>query len=121
MDTKNRSRGPDSARVSLASRKQLQLTHVRCHGERLLTFLSAVSAASLWLSAPAAFAADEVCASCSAQVTVSGDFAHRKSNASVAIESAGADAAAFSEDINGTNFTVTIAHLPAGRYTISIG
>ena len=27
----------------------------------------------------------------------------------------------FHEEINGTNFTVTISHLPAGRYTISIG
>jgi beta-glucosidase len=97
---------------------------VRVESKTLLRWreiLSWVSAAGLWLSAPAAFAADEVCASCSAQVTVSGDFAHRKSNAFVAIERAGADAAAFREDINGTNFTVTIAHLPAGRYTISIG
>jgi hypothetical protein len=31
------------------------------------------------------------------------------------------NAAAFREEINGTNFTVTIAHLPAGKYTISIG
>jgi beta-glucosidase len=121
MDTKNRSRGPDSARISLASRKKLQPTRVRCHDERLLTFLSAVSAAGLWLSAPAAFAADEVCASCSAQVSVSGDFAHRKANPSVAIEGAGADAAPFREDINGKEFTVTIARLPAGKYTIAIG
>ncbi len=83
--------------------------------------LSVLSAASLWLFAPAAFAADEVCASCSAQVSVSGDFAHRKSNPSVAIEGAGADAAPFREDINGKNFIVTIAHLPAGKYTIAIG
>jgi beta-glucosidase len=80
-----------------------------------------VAAAGLWLSAPAAFAADEVCASCSAQVSVSGDFAHRKANPSVAIEGAGADAAPFREDINGKEFTVTIAHLPAGKYTIAIG
>jgi hypothetical protein len=32
----------------------------------------------LWL--PAAFAADEICASCGAQVSVSGDFAHRSEN-----------------------------------------
>ena len=29
--------------------------------------------------------------------------------------------AAFREDINGTNFTVTITHLPAGKYTVTIG
>ena len=30
-------------------------------------------------------------------------------------------AAAFREEINGKNFTVTITHLPAGKYTIVIG
>ena len=85
-----------------------------------LAAIFAMSLASLWLGAAAAFAADEICASCGQQVSVSGDFAHRKDNASVTIEGA-TDAAAFREEINGTNFTVTIAHLPAGRYTISIG
>ena len=47
---------------------------------------------------------------------------HRKDSASITIEGAPADnAAAFHEEINGKNFTVTISHLPAGRYTISIG
>ncbi len=36
------------------------------------------------------------------------------------IQGAGDNAAAFREDINGTNFTVIISHLPAGRYTIVI-
>jgi beta-glucosidase len=73
----------------------------------------------LWL--PTAFSADEICSSCGAQVSISGDFAHRKSNPSVVIEGAGADAAPFREDINGKNFTITISHLPAGKYTIAIG
>ena len=76
--------------------------------------------ASLWLGAPAAFAADEICASCGQQVSLSGDFAHRKNRGSATVEGA-ADPAAFREEINGRNFTVTIAHLPAGQYTISIG
>ncbi|MGA2853689.1 MAG: glycoside hydrolase family 3 C-terminal domain-containing protein [Verrucomicrobiota bacterium] len=77
---------------------------------------------SLWLFVPALRAGEEICASCGQQVGVSGDFAHRKDNASVTIEGATADnAAAFREEINGNNFTVTIAHLPAGRYTITIG
>ena len=84
----------------------------------MLAVLSVVSASSLWLSAPAAFAADEICASCGQQVSVSGEFAHRKDDASVAIEGAANNAAAFREEINGKNFTVTIAHLPAGKYTI---
>jgi len=76
---------------------------------------------TLWFSVPAAFAADEICASCGQDVRVNGDFAHRKDNASVTIEGAANDPAAFREDINGKNFTVTITHLPAGRYTLSIG
>ena len=39
----------------------------------------------------------------------------------MAIEGATDNAAAFREEINGKNFTVTISHLPAGKYTISIG
>ena len=77
--------------------------------------------ASLWLSVPAAFAADEICASCGQAVSISGDFAHRKEDASVAIGGATNNAAAFREEMNGTKFTVSIAHLPAGRYTIEIG
>ena len=73
------------------------------------------------LAVSAAFAVDEVCASCGQQVSVSGDFAHRKDDASVVIEGVTNHAAAFREEINGTNFTVSIAHLPAGKYTIVIG
>ncbi len=86
-----------------------------------LAVRSLVGVASLCLSAPAAFAADEICAACGQQVGVSGDFAHRKDNASVAIEGATNNAAAFREEINGTNFTVSVAHLPAGKYTLVIG
>jgi beta-glucosidase len=86
-----------------------------------LAVIFAVSLTSMWLCAPAAFAADEICASCGQQVSISGDFAHRKDNASVTIEGAADNAAAFREEINGKNFTVTIAHLPAGKYTIVIG
>ncbi len=68
----------------------------------------------------AAWAADEVCSSCSQQVTLSGEFAHRKDRPTVAIEGA-ADANAFREEVNGAHFTVTIAGLPSGKYTILIG
>ena len=46
------------------------------------------------MSAPAAFAADEICSSCGQDVRVNGEFAHRKDNASVTIEGAPADNAA---------------------------
>ena len=84
---------------------------------RLLLFF----VTSLWLLVPAAFAADEICASCGQEVVVSGDFAHHKDDASVAIQGADNNAAAFHEEIYGKNLTVTIAHLPAGKYTITIG
>ena len=68
-----------------------------------------------------ASAADEVCASCGQQVSISGDFAHRKDRPTVTIEGGPVDAAPFREEINGKSFDVTISHLPAGRYTIAIG
>src|SRR5690348_11209659 len=77
--------------------------------------------ANFWLLVPAAAAADETCASCGQQVSVSGGFPHRKDDASVTIEGATDNAAAFREEINGTNFTVSLSHLPAGKYTILIG
>jgi beta-glucosidase len=86
-----------------------------------LAAVSVMSLTGLWVCAPAAFAADEICAACGQQVSVSGDFAHRKDDASVAIQDATNNAAAFHEEINGTNFAVTISHLPAGKYTLVIG
>jgi beta-glucosidase len=68
-----------------------------------------------------AFAADEICTACGPQVNVSGSFTHRKDRPSVAIEGATNNAAVYREDVNGTNFTVTISALPAGKYTIAIG
>jgi beta-glucosidase len=77
--------------------------------------------AGLLAAASTTFAADEICGTCGQQVSVSGDFAHRKDRPAVTIEGAGDNAAAFREEINGTNFTVTITGLPAGKYTVSIG
>ncbi len=76
---------------------------------------------ALLLSASVAFAADEICASCGPQVNVNGSFTHRKDRPGMAIEGATGDGAVFREDVNGTNFTVTISHLPAGKYTVTIG
>ena len=75
----------------------------------------------MWPAVPAAFAVDETCASCGLEVSVSGDFAHSKYDEAMAIEGADKPAAAFHEEIYGDNFSVTIAHLPAGKYTITIG
>src|SRR4029079_6569111 len=64
---------------------------------------------------------EEVCGTCGSAVRVTGTFAHRKERPSLAIEGAGSNSAAYREDINGQEFTVTIAALPAGKYTITIG
>jgi beta-glucosidase len=85
-----------------------------------VVLLAVAAAANLWLSAPVALAADEVCSSCGQQVTLAGEFTHRKDNPSVAIEGA-TDAALYREEVSGAHFTVTISALPAGKYTITIG
>ena len=77
--------------------------------------------AGLLVSASVAFAEDEICASCGQHVSVSGSLTHRKDAPGTVIEGAGNDAAAFREEINGTNFTVSISHLPAGKYNVIIG
>ena len=69
----------------------------------------------------AALAADEICTSCGPRVNVNGAFAHHKDRPTVTIEGAPGNAAIFLEDINGANFSVTIAPLPAGKYTLTIG
>ncbi len=79
-----------------------------------------LSAAGM-ISRSTGFAADEICGQCGQQISVSGEFRHHKDNAALTIEGAGGSDPAFHEDINGQNFTITISHLPAGKYTVSIG
>jgi beta-glucosidase len=86
-----------------------------------LAVLSLLTIASQLFSVSITFAAEEVCDSCSHQVSLNGDFSHRKDDASVVIQGATDNAEAFREEITGTNFTISISHLPAGRYTIIIG
>ena len=68
-----------------------------------------------------ASAVEEICTACGQQVSVSGEFSHRKDNAAVAIEGAAGNEVVFREEISGKSFNVSIAHLPAGKYTVSIG
>src|SRR5208283_4448516 len=64
----------------------------------------------------------ETCAVCDRQIQVDGQFAHDQTRARAPIQGAGpGDAAAFREEIYGANFTVTVSHLPAGKYTVVIG
>ena len=53
-------------------------------------------------------------------MSVSGDFAHRKDDASVAIEGAADNAAAFRKKST-ARISPCPSHLPAGKYTIVIG
>jgi beta-glucosidase len=76
---------------------------------------------ALSLVPAAAFGADEVCTSCGPQVSVSGSFAHHRDRPTVTIAGAPGDGTTFREDVSGTNFTVTVAQLPAGKYTVTIG
>jgi len=87
----------------------------------LITTLALIASGCLWFTAPVAQAAEEGCAACDQLVNVSGEFTHRKDNAGVAIDGAGDNAAAYREEIHGKNFSVSVSHLPAGKYTVTIG
>ncbi len=76
---------------------------------------------SCFLGATMVRAEDEVCAACDQQVSVSGDFKHRQDHSGIIIQGTNGSAPAFREEINGKNFTVRIAHLPAGKYQVTIG
>ena len=59
---------------------------------------------------------------CDRKVLVSGQFEHGRGHESLAIQGApkrGEEA--FREEIYGTNFTVSVPNLPAGKYTVLIG
>jgi beta-glucosidase len=81
---------------------------------------AALLAAGALTGAPVAFAADEICSSCDQQVSISGEFSHRRERPNVTIDGAGNNAAAYGEDVNGAKFSVSISHLPAGKYTVII-
>ena len=66
--------------------------------------------------------ADEItCTTCDLQGSLRGNYAHHKDSQNLRIDGAGDNPDAYREDIEGTNFTVSVAHLPAGKYKINIG
>src|SRR5271156_791355 len=68
------------------------------------------------------FADEEICVACDKKVLISGDFSHRRAWGVTTIEGAtwrGEEA--FREEIFGTNFTLSVTDLPAGKYTVLIG
>ncbi len=65
--------------------------------------------------------ADEItCATCDLQASLKGDYAHHRDDKNLIIDGAGNNPNAYHEYIEGTNFTVSVAHLPAGKYHIDI-
>jgi len=88
------------------------------HHSRLTAWLLAV-----WVSALLPLHADEeTCAACDRKVIVTGQFQHTRGHESLTIVDAPRrKEEAFREEIQGAQFTLTIPHLPAGKYTALIG
>ncbi len=69
-----------------------------------------------------AHAAEEICGSCDKSVLVGGEFTHRNARGRLIIQGAPpGQGDAFIDGIYGTNFTLTLPHLPAGKYTARFG
>jgi len=65
---------------------------------------------------------EESCTACDRHILVTGQFKHWRCQESLAIENAPRRSEeAFREEIFGTNFFVTVPHLPAGKYTVLLG
>jgi beta-glucosidase len=77
---------------------------------------------ALVLSNVTALADQETCAACDHTVQADGQFAHHKTADNLQVAGATDDnAAAFREEIAGTNFTISATHVRSGKYTIIIG
>jgi hypothetical protein len=64
---------------------------------------------------------EESCAACDRLVQVSGEFFHSPAAHHLIQGAVANDAGAFGGEIAGSNFTVTVSELPAGKYAIVIG
>jgi beta-glucosidase len=84
-------------------------------------FFRSLIVLSLALMSSAVRADDESCSACSRLVQATGQFTHRKFPDDMMVQGAQGNEAAFREEISGPNFAVSIAGLPAGKYTVSIG
>ncbi|MGB8368179.1 MAG: glycoside hydrolase family 3 C-terminal domain-containing protein [Limisphaerales bacterium] len=86
------------------------------------TILCALAGFTVCLSTRIAFADEETCVACDRKVVVSGPFDHGRGHEGLAIEGAARRGEeAFREEIYGTNFTLSVPNLPAGKYTVEIG
>jgi beta-glucosidase len=65
---------------------------------------------------------EETCAVCDKKILVSGQFSHARGPENLTIKGAARNGEeGFREEIYGTNFTVFIPNLPAGKYTTVVG
>ncbi|MGA9451905.1 MAG: glycoside hydrolase family 3 C-terminal domain-containing protein [Verrucomicrobiia bacterium] len=81
-----------------------------------------IAALGGWFSPFPMFGNDEVCVACDKKVLISGEFSHQRAWGVTTIEGAtwrGGEA--FREEIYGTNFTLCVSGLPAGKYGVVIG
>jgi beta-glucosidase len=86
------------------------------------TILGALTACVAFLFATTTFADDETCVACDRQVLVSGRFEHGQGHENLAITGAPKRREeAFREEIHGPDFTVSVPHLSAGKYTVLLG
>jgi len=75
-----------------------------------------------WFATLAAFGDEETCAVCDRKVLVSGQFSHSRGQEGLTIAGAPRRSEeAFREEIYGPNFTLSVPHLPSGKYTVLIG
>ena len=87
-----------------------------------LKILCCLIALAGWFSISSALADEEICVACDKKVLISGDVNHRRAWGVTTIAGAtwrGEES--FREEIYGTNFTLTVAGLPEGKYTVLIG
>jgi beta-glucosidase len=85
-------------------------------------FFPALAIFIVYLSTPALRGGEETCAACDRKVLVTGQFQHGRGHESLAIEGAPRHGEeSFREEIYGTNFSVTVSNLSAGKYTAVIG
>jgi len=79
-------------------------------------------ALGLLLTNAPARADEEICAACDHTVQATGQFAHHKTADNLHVAGTTQDnAAAFREEIAGTNFTISATHLHSGKYIVIIG
>ena len=84
--------------------------------------IAQISLSTVLMFLATATRADETCGTCSRPLDVVGQFTHFRIGDDQAIRGAApGEEPSFREEIYGSAFTVSVPHLPAGKYTVIIG